>query len=123
MKAAGNYTSVKLAPVTSLPTWVKEHPSNPQNSKSDRYKGVICVFIQMEGAFEEHGYQNNTFYNAMGQIGNMQFMRTFANDLDDNPKWFFQPGEIEAMRKSSQQSSALDRAQGLSGRETKNRSS
>ena len=116
MKAAGNYTSVKLAPVGSLPTWVKEHPNNPQNSKSDRYKGVICVYFQAEGAFEEHGYQNNTFYLAMGQIGNMQFSRNFANDLDDNPKYFFTPGEIEMMQKNSQQSSALDRAAGLSGR-------
>jgi CRISPR/Cas system endoribonuclease Cas6 (RAMP superfamily) len=46
--------------------------------------------------------------------GKSQFFRTFANDLDDNPKYYFQPGEIEAM-KANAESRAMDRAQGLGG--------
>ena len=116
LKATGNYTNVKITSVSKLPTWVKEHSHNPENFKNPRYKDVKCVYVQAEGSFEEHDYDPNTFYMAMGTFtsGKGQFFRTFANDLDDNPKYYFQPGEIEAMRKNSEES-AMDRAQGLGG--------
>jgi CRISPR/Cas system endoribonuclease Cas6 (RAMP superfamily) len=114
--ATGNYTNVKIISVSKLPTWVKEHSHNPENFKNPRYKGVKCVYVQAEGSFEEHDYAPNTFYMAMGTFtsGKSQFFRTFANDLDDNPKYYFQPGEIEAM-KANAESRAMDRAQGLGG--------
>jgi hypothetical protein len=116
LKATGNYTNVKIISVSKLPTWVKEHSHNPENFKNPRYKGVKCVYVQAEGSFEEHDYAPNTFYMAMGMFtsGKSQFFRTFANDLDDNPKYYFQPGEIEAM-KTNAESRAMDRAQGLGG--------
>jgi hypothetical protein len=116
LKATGNYTNVKITSVSKLPTWVKEHSHNPENFKNPRYKDVKCVYVQAEGSFEEHDYDPNTFYMAMGTFtsGKGQFFRTFANDLDDNPKYYFQPGEIEAMKKNSEES-AMDRAQGLGG--------
>jgi hypothetical protein len=117
LKATGNYTNVKITSVSKLPTWVKEHSHNPENFKNPRYKDVKCVYIQAEGSFEEHGYENNTFYMAMGAFtsGKGQFLRTFANDLDDNPDHFFSPAQMSQMKKNAAESSAMDKAMGLGG--------
>ncbi len=116
LKATGNYTNVKVTSVSKLPGWVKKHPNNPENFKNPRYKDVKCVYIQKEGSFEEHGYENNTFYAAMGEFTNgNQFYRTFANELEDNPDNFFSPAQMSQMKKNAAESSAMDRAQGLSG--------
>ena len=117
LKAAGNYTNVKIVSVSNLPGWVKKHPNNPENVKNPRYKDVKCVYIQKEGSFEEHAFENNTFYAAMGQFTNgNQFYRTFANDLDDHPDNFFSPEQTSQMKKNAAENSALDKAtKGLGG--------
>ena len=111
--AAGNYTNVKVTSVSKLPSWVKEHPQNPDNH--DRYKGIVCVFVQGDGSFEEHDYESNTFYWAMGVRNKNPFFKGFANKLDDDPAGFFSPEQTSQMKKNSQQSSAMDRVQGLGG--------
>lgn len=116
LKATGNYTDVKVTSSSKLPGWVKNHPNNPENFKNPRYKDVKCVYIQKVGSFEEHGYESNTFYAAMGVMSNgNQFHRTFANELEDNPDNFFSPEQTSQMKKNAAENSAMDRAQGLSG--------
>ena len=117
LKATGNYTNVKITSASKLPGWVKKHPNNPENFKNPRYKDVKCVYITKEGSFEEHAFENNTFYAAMGQFTNgNQFYRTFANDLDDHPDNFFSPEQMSLMEKNAAENSALDKAtKGLGG--------
>jgi len=111
--AAGNYTNVKVTSVSKLPSWVKDHSNNPENN--DRYVGVKCVFVQAEGSFEEHGNESNTYYFAMGVRNKNNFFRQIANKIDDDPAGFFSPEQTSQMKKNSQQSSAMDRVQGLGG--------
>ena len=119
LKAAGNYTNVKITSVSKLPSWVKQHKGSPANrfnnvANGGRYEGGE-VYVQAEGSFEEHGYESNTYYWAMGVRKGNNFFKQFANDLDDNPDHFFSPAQMSQMENNSKQSSAMDRAQGLGG--------